>query len=95
MYFQTDDALEQVLTPFNRKVVAPGPGGGPRIYVDLQAVPFCEWLPRTSSILHTLAGDFFFFVSKCLPLDRRFLSPPLTSRGAGIPVYQARNHALV
>ena len=46
MYFRTDDALEYVLTPFNRKVVRLGPGGGLQIYLDLQAVPFNELAPE-------------------------------------------------
>jgi excisionase family DNA binding protein len=46
MYFQTDNALEQVVTPFHRKVVRYGPGGGPQVYVDLQATPFNELAPE-------------------------------------------------
>ena len=44
MYLSAD-ALADVRTPFNRKVVAVGPGAGPRVYVDFQARPFNELAP--------------------------------------------------
>lgn len=38
--FIYDDALQNVRTPINRKLVAPAMGGGQKVYIDFKPRPF-------------------------------------------------------